>query len=285
MLSRESQAFVQAILENPADETLRLIFSDWLEENGDPARAEVIRVECHLDRLLTASPNRHALVFRARQLLCTSGGLFRYEGNLSEGVEADDQHLVGAHGRRWATPIADLVNYWGFRRGFVEEVGMTGRQFVADAETLFRLAPVGHVELSNVMPVLVPPKLIDSPWLGRLRSIGLDQNHIGRKGATALARCPHLGGLTALNLTHGHIGDIGLTALLASPYLTGLKALDLWNNDLTDASANLLVGRPLEYLSLGCNSLSEEAQQMLRERFGDRVTFWLYGGSHPNLHA
>ena len=45
--SRESQqSFWNAIIENPDDDTPRLIYADWLEENGDPDRAEFIRLQC-----------------------------------------------------------------------------------------------------------------------------------------------------------------------------------------------------------------------------------------------
>jgi uncharacterized protein (TIGR02996 family) len=32
-------AFLRDILEHPDDDTPRLIFADWLEDNGDPERA------------------------------------------------------------------------------------------------------------------------------------------------------------------------------------------------------------------------------------------------------
>lgn len=46
-------AFLQAIVANPGDEDLRLVYMDWLEERGDP-RAEFLRVRAELDRLLDA---------------------------------------------------------------------------------------------------------------------------------------------------------------------------------------------------------------------------------------
>src|SRR5262249_4762903 len=128
---------------------------------------------------------------------------------------------------------------------------------------------------SRVPPVLVPT-LMASPFLTRLRSLSLAHNHIGARGARCLGNCPHLGGLTALNLTHCRVGDAGLRALLSSPYLVGLAALDLWNNDLSEASAHLLALRRLDYLSVGCNPLGEQGGRVLRERFGDKVTFGLY---------
>lgn len=39
----EFQGFMKKIRENPQDRTVRLVFADWLEENGDLARAKGMR--------------------------------------------------------------------------------------------------------------------------------------------------------------------------------------------------------------------------------------------------
>jgi uncharacterized protein (TIGR02996 family) len=276
----ENKALLATILENPDDDAPRLVYADWLEEQGDVVRAEFIRIECQLEHLRVRSRICHALEFRARQLLCISDGIFLYEGNLSPELESRDHQRVSRHGARWAETLSTLITYWGFRRGFVEEVGMSGRQFLGNAEVLFRLAPVRHVAFARVPPVLAPTLTV-SPFLARLRSLSLAHNRIGPKGARCLGGCPHLGGLKALNLMHCRIGDTGLPALLASSHLGGLAALDLWNNDLSAASARLLATtrtlNRLDYLSLGCNPVGREGEQMLRARFGDKVTFGLSG--------
>ena len=38
-MSSAHDAFLQAIREAPEDDTPRLVYSDWLDEHGDPARA------------------------------------------------------------------------------------------------------------------------------------------------------------------------------------------------------------------------------------------------------
>lgn len=43
--------FLLAIHENPDDDAPRLMFADWLSENGQDERAELVRVQCELDRL------------------------------------------------------------------------------------------------------------------------------------------------------------------------------------------------------------------------------------------
>jgi uncharacterized protein (TIGR02996 family) len=39
------EAFLQAIGETPQDDTPRLVFADWLEEQGQAQRAEFIRIQ------------------------------------------------------------------------------------------------------------------------------------------------------------------------------------------------------------------------------------------------
>ena len=42
--------FLEAICATPQDDTPRLVYADWLDEHGDPARAEFIRVQVELAR-------------------------------------------------------------------------------------------------------------------------------------------------------------------------------------------------------------------------------------------
>src|SRR4051812_43685313 len=48
--SPEERAFLDAVLETPDDEGIRLIFADWLEERSDPF-GEFIRLQCQLASL------------------------------------------------------------------------------------------------------------------------------------------------------------------------------------------------------------------------------------------
>jgi uncharacterized protein (TIGR02996 family) len=39
-------AFLAAILDRPDDDLPRLVYADWLDEHGEPERAEFIRTQC-----------------------------------------------------------------------------------------------------------------------------------------------------------------------------------------------------------------------------------------------
>src|SRR5579884_893933 len=51
----EHEAFLRAIFDAPDDDTPRLVYADFLDEHGDPDRAELIRVQCQLAGLRSRS--------------------------------------------------------------------------------------------------------------------------------------------------------------------------------------------------------------------------------------
>jgi uncharacterized protein (TIGR02996 family) len=63
----QEQAFLQAMLEEPRDLTVRLIFADWLDEHDDP-RGELLRLSHHLTQE-TDQPYRKQMEDRLRALL------------------------------------------------------------------------------------------------------------------------------------------------------------------------------------------------------------------------
>ncbi len=65
----QEEAFIEDIAEHPEDDTPRLVFADWLEDHGDEARAEFIRVQCQLANLDEYAEERGELVKRERELL------------------------------------------------------------------------------------------------------------------------------------------------------------------------------------------------------------------------
>lgn len=60
------QAFLEAIIADPDDDAVRLIFADWLEEQSDPvknARGEFIRVQIELSQMGEVDPHRPELAW------------------------------------------------------------------------------------------------------------------------------------------------------------------------------------------------------------------------------
>src|SRR5262245_42219655 len=96
----DGPALLASCVEDPEDDVPRLVYADWLEEQGQSERAEFIRAQIQLARDPDDSPERRALAFRARELL--------------------DQHE-----EEWiprSPPLPDVALEWSFRRGFVEHI-------------------------------------------------------------------------------------------------------------------------------------------------------------------
>jgi uncharacterized protein (TIGR02996 family) len=95
----EREALLRAVCENPDDDTPRLVFADWLQEHGDEARAEFIRVQVGADR--NTLRGRHRGPYDSRSV-----------------------QLLAEHERRWRTELTeDRGLYWGtFNRGFVDKL-------------------------------------------------------------------------------------------------------------------------------------------------------------------
>jgi uncharacterized protein (TIGR02996 family) len=63
----EQTALIQAILEEPEDDTIRLIFADWLADHGHDAREDWIRASCKLASVHYRDPNWGELAEQERE--------------------------------------------------------------------------------------------------------------------------------------------------------------------------------------------------------------------------
>ncbi len=61
------EADAEAVEDAPHDDGVRLIFADWLEEHGQPERAEFIHTQIELSKLPPKDPRRGALERRERE--------------------------------------------------------------------------------------------------------------------------------------------------------------------------------------------------------------------------
>ena len=68
-MTSDGDALFRAVCEHPTDDLPRLVYADWLEENGRAGRAEFIRLQCELARLPTEDPAAAPLLARQDALL------------------------------------------------------------------------------------------------------------------------------------------------------------------------------------------------------------------------
>jgi len=297
----DGDALLRAICEHPDEDTPRLVYADWLDENGDPVWAAFIRLQCRLERMAEDDPGRANLARAAGE-------------------------LVKIHGRRWIAALGPGVSHperefgpaSAFRRGFVEALGMTAAGFVRRAGTLVCRTPLRRVvlrgtagradRLAGCRPLVRLAELdlrhnrlsdqdaaalaaspylpgmtrldVSCNWIGEPGALALVEclaahpltevvfsgNRVGPAGAVALARSPALAARTALLLGHNGIGDAATATLLDSPHLGGLVRLDLDGNEVGERAVAALVARPrpaLTELRLGDNDLGNHEARVL----------------------
>jgi uncharacterized protein (TIGR02996 family) len=287
-LTTAAEAFLRAICEEPDEDAHRLVYADWLDENGDPVRAEFIRVQCALDRL---GPYDEA----------------RFD------LEARQQALFDAHRPdwldelpRWARP--PRTTFFPFRRGFLDWVGCTARQWLSGADALLRRVPLARASLERCKGLegevarcphlgrlselglngpegpAVVRRLADAP-LTRLTALGLHRCCVRGEEIDALARLSCLPRVARLSLSYNHLTDPAAVALAAVPGLSGLAELDLTGGYLGVAGAEALASPPhlgrLQRLTLTANRLGMEgARRLAASRTLMRLTHLDLGGAN-----
>jgi uncharacterized protein (TIGR02996 family) len=228
-------AFLAAIAAAPADDLPRLVFADWLDEHGEPDRAEFIRLQCAAAR---GEPADHARI----------------------------DALEAVHRSAWLGPLARVTFRVEFRRGFVEHAVLSAGAFLTHGHTLRREVPLRGVTLLGARHVL--PELVRGPLLAGLSALHLTGGRLGDDGVRLLASSPAVAGVGTLRLGDNAIGDGGVLALARSPYLSGLTTLVLRDNTIGDGGAwelaNAGVLSRLANLDVAGNEIGPSGSDVLR---------------------
>jgi uncharacterized protein (TIGR02996 family) len=243
----ERDAFMQAILANPDDDAPRLIFADWLEEHGDPFRAEFIRVQCRLAQMDEFDPEREALEERETALEEAFGGIWQLE--IPATVRYDRVFFRRGFVGLVMLEVADWLAEPGRWETLTPIEGYAFRDSSQDAkESLPALAASSALARLRWLSLLVPEDegartLTASPHLGRLEALELADSGMGDDGARFLARA-NWPRLRTLDLTNNQIGGRGWTVLLEPAVLPSLRRLELSYNQPSTDSVEALARHP-----------------------------------------
>jgi uncharacterized protein (TIGR02996 family) len=203
----DGPAFFRAIEADPEEDTPRLVYADWLDENAasesDRARAEFIRVQCELAR--------------------------EPEGHRTE-LESRARDLLGAHAAAWAVWPVKLLDP-RYHRGFIDPVPLPATAFAPNAGRLAELMPLFHLRLVRARGAL--RAVAACPQLALARRLTLAGAWLRNAEMTALAAAPPLGALRHLDLSHNQIGIRGATDLAATR-APALLALNIGTNPIRD---------------------------------------------------
>jgi uncharacterized protein (TIGR02996 family) len=252
----EIRVFLEAIKNQPDDDTPRLIFADWLQEHGSPeqaARGELIRIQVLRHQLLPSDPRTPTLRRREAELL-------------------------RRHVDVWVGPVMNHLT-WRFERGFLHLEGRAEKVLHDEVSALATDEFCDWVESLSLREVRTQQaaRVAHTPFLPHIHTLHMGGNRLLHQGVEALVRSPNVARLRSLLLPGNRIGPVGGQAIASSQHLAGLDTLDLRGNRIRDDGAFALADSPhlggLAALLLGSNGISERGQAALRARFGGRVRF------------
>jgi uncharacterized protein (TIGR02996 family) len=200
-METDESALWRAVVAAPHDDAPRLIYTDWLEENGAPERAEFIRVQCRLARLDDAAAERPLLERRERHLWQ------RYKGI-------------------WRACLPPRMREFPFRRGFVHPKGvnLSPKRLLQLGDDALAHAPLWDVRLGLRGPDSLAA-LADTDRLGRLAGLELDCSGLEPAHLSRFLADPGLSNVRALALSGGPYTLDHVRAVTHSPVSARLNQL------------------------------------------------------------
>jgi uncharacterized protein (TIGR02996 family) len=153
----ERESFLRAIRANPDDDTLRLVFADWLDEHGEPELAEFVRVQVELEPIHEQLDNPRVQELRERETV-----------------------LLACNDADWLGPAADVADTYPafgpvFRRGLPETVCLSLDTFLARGVELLDACPtLREVSLFDVNGGR-SAELAACPHLGRVEKLEITE--------------------------------------------------------------------------------------------------------------
>jgi uncharacterized protein (TIGR02996 family) len=294
------EPFLAAINADLDDDTPRLVFADWLQENGDEPRARFIRFQCAAAR----------------------GG---------EGAKEADE-LLAEHRARWLVGLPKWLHEHPegcvFRRGFITALTVLGHHWLAKspfdkhpdagAQAIRRITALEELRIEQVWNTVVERRtligirvltlpsagsgLIESlakspalPSLTELAILAKSSDGVSQRSFRALFATDkftqlrrfcvesvplgtviavglwslYFASIKELRLRHTQLGAAGAQALAQNPAAANLRVLDLPTNPLGDDGLRLLLASPrlrnLEQLDLSDCHLTPASARTLAD--------------------
>ena len=246
------EPFLRAICEAPDDDAPRLVFADFLDETGEPERAEFIRLQVHLHRRanVTRAERRCEELFRDKWI--------HWLAELPGTAALWAEYLNTRPPIRGLPPLdpdaADEVGTWiectaalkDWDRGFPSTAYVQGSPdvFFAYADRIRDFVPVHRLHLLNFDgPSDFIVKLSGLPFLRKIRELKLPGIALSDEAVVALAGSPFAEGLRRLSLFADRMSDRAGRAFADSPNLGDIEMLQLVHAEFSEQVRSRLLAR------------------------------------------
>ncbi len=226
MAKLEPHPLMRTIVDNPDADLPRLVYADWLDEQGDPMLsmlAEAIRLSIESETMPVRSGERKAYDQRQYELLA---------------LDRDAVRL----------PTADWPHEsFTLRRGFPERLHCTLRRFAEGGAEVLEFAPITSVAFVDSMnprgDLRYAAAAFSRPEMIRLRGLFVVAV-LGEDALEALAGNPNVRNLrdVDLQLDDALSNDAATALARAAIRFTSLTKLELWGTRMTTAARATLRG-------------------------------------------
>ncbi len=265
----ESDALYRAILAQPEEDTPRLVYADWLQENDRPEEAEFIRIGCRLQAESPAHPEYTEWLARKEELTfqlgthnpgpkpVLAGGLkvasgedwwrisnrgfpryLEYDADLRFGLKPIKAVAAGLTKAFAVLPSRWFVMRWVTANQLAHFLRCPVVEQIDTLTLQLRVGDVPHDDAARL--------LSSATHLRNLRGASLAFD-IGEDGALALAASENLGRMQWLKLQSSALTPAAVRALAAAPWFRNLRSLRL--DDLSpDAFDELSRSSPFPHL-------------------------------------
>jgi len=190
-----------SILANPADNDARLVYADWLSQNGDP-RGELITVQC-------------AIAAKGR----------------NTALEKREKELLKRHKATWTKSARQVAIDCDLTRGFVSRIKAKAITFANNGAAVFESDPIETLRLDD--PTSSGLRLLaKAKHLGKLRELEiLPWYSISRtqdvNALRELLLSEHLGKVRELRLHISPTSGVDVSNVWSDVSLPGLEILDV----------------------------------------------------------
>ncbi len=210
----DEDGLLEAIVSNPEDDVPRLVYADWLEEQGETDRAELLRIG--------PEPAEDAAKAAFKALVK------RVTPEVPEEFKKSIHRLTFTNGL-----LAAVVQMRGLLTKAFQD---RGGPWLRSVRT-FKLTIVGNTKTWE--------KVAAMPLMGHLRNLDVGGCALGKEGLTGLIGSPHFKGLYSINLSNNRLSRPDtIKALVECATLPRLVNLDLSGNWLNQEVVRALLAWP-----------------------------------------
>ncbi len=218
---QEGRGQYEDVLKHVDSNVPRDLFASWFEQQGNPDRANFIRLQCGEHRLTTERHGNTQLRASERDRLALNA--------------KETDRLWKLHRKEWQAenPPKTVLKHVDWERGF-PYFGTVDWQMV-DKDELSKVMtnwPIQGLVVLNLSANDLPT-FLEKPWVKQLRHLVLEGNELGSHGAQLIAESTQLSNLQYLNLSQCGIDEAGARALAFSKGLGNLRVLRLRGNNIS----------------------------------------------------